>query len=132
MYSRHKYECYVQSQRTDRTGIDRDKSTQDTSVNMDNSANAQQLIDVSRKRLCHQSAKETREYMEDLKVQIYNGGEQELSDVLVPNCVYRNGCSEFNNCGYHRDLIKRDRRIVSIDIQTRYNAYNKLFWEDMS
>lgn len=131
-FSRHKYECYVQSQRTDRTGIDRDKSPQDTTVNMDNSANAQQLIDVGRKRLCHQSSDETREYMEDLKVKIYEDGEAELSDVLVPNCIYRNGCPEFNNCGHHRELIKKDRRIVSVNIQTRYDAYNELFWENFS
>lgn len=129
-YSRHKWECFISTQRSDRTGVNRDKSTQDTLVNMDCSANAQHLIDMARKRLCHQSADETREYMEDLKLELYRNGETELSDVLVPNCVYRNGCPEFVNCGYHRELIKKDRRIVSIDIKTRYDAYNEIFFNE--
>lgn len=129
-FSRHKWECYISTQRSDRTGVDRDKLTQNSLVNMDCTANAQQLIDMARKRLCHQSAQETMEYMEDLKIELYKQGEIQLSDVLVPNCIYRSGCSEFNNCGYHRELIKRNRRIVSIDITTRYEAYNDLFWED--
>ena len=129
-FSRHKWECYISTQRSDRTGINRDESPQGALVNMDCTANAQQLIDMARKRLCHQSSDETRAYMEDLKAQLYEDGEHELSDSLVVNCIYRNGCSEFNNCGYHRELIKKDRRIVSIDIQTRYDAYNKIFWND--
>ena len=53
-------------------------------------ANAQALINVSRVRLCYQAANETREYMEDLKDSIYIK-DKNLSNVLVPNCVYRGG-----------------------------------------
>lgn len=126
-FSRHRYECYVSTQRTDRTGIDRNKLEQGELVNMDNSANAQQLINVARKRLCYQAADETREYMESLKYSILKFGQDELFEVLVPNCVYRGGCPEFNNCGYYAELVKQDRKIVSASIRDRYRAYNDIF-----
>lgn len=128
-YSRHKYECYIGTQRSDRTGVNRDESPQGTTVNMDNSANAQHLIDVMRKRLCMQSSPETRYGAKQLKVAIAMNGEDALSDVLVPNCIYRCGCPEFNNCGYFEELKENDNRITSTDIQARYDAYNTIFWD---
>jgi len=126
-YSRHRFECYIGTQRSDRTGINRDNLPQGALVNMNNSANAQQLIDVARKRLCYQSNIETRKYMESLKRELYISGETELSDVLVPNCVYRCGCSEFSNCGYFDKLHAKDCNISSTDIKTRYKAYSNIF-----
>ena len=126
-YSRHRFECYIGTQRSDRTGINRDNLPQGTLVNMNNSANAQQLIDVARKRLCYQSSIETRKYMRSLKRELYLSGEKELSNVLVPSCVYRCGCPEFSNCGYFDKLYKADCNISSNDIKTRYKAYNNIF-----
>lgn len=40
---------YVSTQRTDRTGVNRDNSTQDTPVTHECEANAQALINISRK-----------------------------------------------------------------------------------
>ena len=128
-YSRHKYECFISTQRDDRTDINRDDSPQGTLVNMDNSANAQHLIDVMRKRLCCQSHTEAREYAISLKKEIWFSGEEVLSDVLVCNCVYRNGCSEINNCGHFAKLVKANKNIVSCNIEKRYKAYNDIFWE---
>ena len=62
-YSRHKWECFIGTQRTDRTGINRDELPQGALVNFDGEANAQHLIDTARKRLCFQASKETREYL---------------------------------------------------------------------
>lgn len=126
-YSRHKYECYISTQRSDRTGVDRDSSRQDTLVNMDNTANAQQLIDVARKRLCYCSAKETREYMEDLKVQLLEQ-ESELGEVLVPNCIYRMACPEFEKCGHFDVFLDHNPDVNMYDIQARYDAYNATFY----
>ena len=61
---------WISTQRTDRTGVNRDKASQDTPVNMDVEADAQALINVGRVRLCYQASTETREYAEDLKVSI--------------------------------------------------------------
>lgn len=96
---RHKWECFVKTQRTDRTGIGRDKLPQDAPVDFTGEANAQALIDTMRKRLCHQASTETREYAEDFKATL-RAIEPELSDVLVPQCVYRGLCPEMNPCGF--------------------------------
>ena len=67
---RHKWECFVKSQRSDRTGTDRDKLPQDAPVDFTGEANVQSLIDTMRKRLCFQASPETRAYAEDLKCAI--------------------------------------------------------------
>lgn len=126
---RHKWECFVKTQRTDRTGINRDELPQDAPVDFTGDANTQALIDTMRKRLCYQASPETRKYAEDLKVAIH-AVEPEISDVLVPNCVYRCGCPELQSCGYWNRLItESDFAILTADIQKRYNIYNELFWE---
>ena len=127
---RHKWECFVRTQRTDRTGVDRDDLPQSAPVNFTGDANVQSLIDTMRKRLCHQASVETRQYAEDLKTAIHSV-EPEIGDVLVPNCVYRCGCPELQTCGYWRHLIAAtDGAIVTADIQERYDLYNSIFRGD--
>lgn len=127
------WDKWVSTQRTDRTNIDRDAARQDTLVNMDIEANPQALINVSRYRLCKQASDETREYMEDLKVKIKKGGQEEVSNVMVPNCIYRAGCPEFSCCGYIAEFIKwatdNNKKINWLDIQTRYDLYNEFFYK---
>ena len=126
---RHKWECFVRTQRTDRTGIDRDDLPQAAPVDFTGDANVQALIDTMRKRLCRQASIDTRHYAEDLKYAIYDW-EPEISDVLVPSCVYRCGCPELSPCGYWDRLIKEtDGAILTSDIQERYDLYNKVLWE---
>lgn len=126
-WSRHKWECYIRSQRTDRTGIPRDKLPQDAAVTFTGEANAQALIDTMRKRLCYQASPETREYAEDLKATIREL-EPEISDVLVPNCVYRCGCPEMQSCGLWDKLVEfSGGDIMTGDIQERYDWYNAYF-----
>lgn len=121
-FSRHKWECFISTRRTDRTGIDRDALRQDELVSMVGDANSQQLIDTARKRLCYQASDETREYMEDLKLRIHDV-EPEIADVLVPNCIYRSGCPELSCCGKF-DFTK----YLDINIQNRYDKYNEYFY----
>lgn len=125
------WDKWISTQRTDRTGINRDKTPQDTPVNMDVNANAQALINVARYRLCYQAAKETREQMEDLKIAIKDNGQPELANVLVPNCVYRCGCPEFNSCGYWENFVKDEvegKNENLFNIQNRYDIYNTKFF----
>lgn len=126
---RHKWEKFVRTQRSDRTGVPRDKLPQDEPQTFTGEANAQHLIDTMRKRLCHQAADETRGYAEDLKATVHQV-EPEISDVLVPNCIYRCGCPEMNGCGLFWRLLDADLDIRSCDIQRRYDAYNRLFWAE--
>ena len=71
--------------------------------------------------------------MEDAKIEIRNAGEKEVSDVMVPNCIYRAGCPEFECCGHITDFIKwtkdNGKEINWLNIQARYDLYNKWFYE---
>lgn len=133
-FSRHwlGWDKWISTQRTDRTGVDRDSARQDTLVNMDVEANPQSLINVSRYRLCGQASDETREYMENLKIEIKNIGQEEVSNVMVPNCIYRAGCPEFECCGYIGKFInwakENDKEINWLNIQSRYDLYNEYFY----
>ena len=135
---RHKWEKFVRTQRTDRTGIPREKLPQDEPQTFTGEANVQALIDTMRKRLCFQASRETREYAEDLKAAIH-AVEPEISDVMVPNCVYRCGCPEMTRCplaetsatqqSYWGRLVDlTDGRIASDNILKRYDRYNEVFW----
>lgn len=127
-FSRHKWECFIKTQRTDRTGTDRNKLPQDAPVIMSGDANTQQLIDMARKRLCYMASPETRKYMEDLKIAIHDV-EPEVADVLVPNCVYRCGCPEPSGCKWFDHMAAKHLNLTSTDIQQRYDTYNEVFYE---
>ncbi|WP_206459322.1 FAD-dependent thymidylate synthase [Anaerovorax sp. IOR16] len=129
---RHKWECFVSTQRTDRTGVNRDNLPQSTLLDFVGDANIQQLIDTMRKRLCFQASKETREYAEDFKSELHKY-EPEIADVLVPNCVYRCGCPECtgeNKCkAFENLLVNMQLKDVNVfNIQERYDAYNEWFY----
>ena len=126
-WSRHKWECYIKTQRTDRTGVDRNKLPQDAPVTFTGEANVQHLIDTMRKRLCFMAAPETVRYAMDFKMELREV-EPEISDVLVPNCIYRCGCPEQGKCKYFQNLLAADSDIASTDIQARYDAYNRAFY----
>ena len=124
----HIWRSRTNTQRNDRQdNYDRDEEPQKHPVEFVGDANAQHLIDTMRKRLCFMAASETRRYAEDLKMTLRDV-EPELSDVLVPNCVYRCGCPENGKCQLFKNLIKIDPDLTSTDIQKRYDAYNKFFY----
>lgn len=123
------WDKWVSTQRSDRTGVDRNKQPQDTKVNMDVRANAQALINVSRFRLCFQASNETRECMENLKLEIADR-EPEIAGVMVPNCIYRGGCPEFTPCGLWSKFVEMtENKDDLLDIDRRYELYNRYFNE---
>jgi len=128
-FSRHKWECFVSTRRTDRIGIDRDKLTQDEIVTFEGEANAQHLIDTWRKRLCFQASNETRQYAEDFKI-VLREKEPELADALVPHCIYRFGCPEFEMCKreFFDKFLERNKSVDMRNIKERYKAYNDEFY----
>ena len=94
---------WVSTQRTDRTGVDRDESPQSSPVNHACEANAQAAINISRRRLCNCASKETREAWQEVKDKITECGETEVASRMVRECVYRNGlCPEMFSCGYNK------------------------------
>jgi hypothetical protein len=89
---------YVQTQRTDRTGVDRNQKPQGEIVSHIMSVNAQELIFMAHKRLCKQASKETRGVMKEIVRQVVEVAPY-MKDVLVPLCAYRNGkCTEMFSC----------------------------------
>lgn len=100
---RHKIgiEHWISTQRTDRTGINRNELPQGSLINHACEADAQALINISRKRLCTCASPETRQAWQEVKNKVAEV-EPELARCMVPDCVYRGHCYEFNSCGYHK------------------------------
>ena len=108
---RHNEGCekFVHTQRGDRRKIledygveTRDELPQGALNDMDMTANAQALINISRKRLCNCASKETREAWTQVKEAIAEV-DPVLASKMVPECLYRGFCPEFMNpCGYSK------------------------------
>lgn len=106
---RHHEGCekFVHSQRGDRRTIleeynvsSRDELPQGATNDMDMTANAQALINISRKRLCNCASKETREAWKQVKEEVRKV-DPVMADKMVPECIYRGFCPEFmSSCGY--------------------------------
>ena len=81
---------------------------------MDMTANAQALINISRKRLCNCASKETREAWKQVQESIREV-DPIMAEKMVPECIYRGFCPEFMNpCGYSKtpqfeEALKRYR-----------------------
>lgn len=98
---RHKIgiEHWVSTQRTDRTGVNRNELRQDAPIDYTFRANAQAFIAISRKRLCRQADEATRAIWRAV-IQAVREVEPELASVCVPECVYRGFCPEMRSCGF--------------------------------
>ena len=94
-------EKWVRTQRTDRTHINRDELPQGAEIEMEIEANAQALINMSRKRLCSQASVETREVMNAIKKEVEKK-DPIVAEVMVKECIYRGYCPEMWSCGYDK------------------------------
>lgn len=94
---------WVQSQRPDRGNSgNRDDAPQSTLINHEAEANAQAIINISRKRLClGNPMPETREAWK-VFIESFKDIEPELYRCCVKDCVYRGWCYEYKSCGYHK------------------------------
>ena len=111
---RHHEGCekFVRTQRQDRNDevIDRDALPQGSLNDMMMTANAQALINISRKRLCKGCASpETRHAWELVRDEIKKQ-DPVLAEKMVPECLYRGFCPEWRNCcGYvNTDAYKKE------------------------
>ena len=111
---RHHEGCekFVRTQRQDRNDevIDRDALPQGSLNGMMMAANAQALINISRKRLCKGCASpETRHAWELVRDEIKKQ-DPVLAEKMVPECLYRGFCPEWRNCcGYvNTDAYKKE------------------------
>ena len=75
-------------------------------VNMRLFLNAQEIIHISRVRLCNKAELETRQIWAKVISELKKI-EPELANACVPNCIYRGFCPEFKSCGFSSgDLFK--------------------------
>ena len=112
-------EKWVRTQRTDRTGLDRNEIPQGAEVEMEIEANTQALINMARKRLCSQASPETREVMIAMKKEVEKV-DPIVADVMVKECVYRGYCPEMWSCGYDKtdkfkEEVEKYRKVDSND-----------------
>jgi len=112
-FVRHKIgiEHFVKTQRTDRTGEDRNDLPQGSFVSHECEANAQALITISRKRLCMCASPETRAAWQLVKDEVQKC-EPELAQCMVRECVYRGFCPEMFGCGFDKTKAFADEAAV--------------------
>ena len=117
-------EKWVRTQRSDRTGIDRDERKQTDLVSMEMDANIQSLIDMAGRRLCLQSDPVTRTYMKSLVEQIEKY-DKTLAWRLVPQCINYGACIEpFGNCKYFDAFAEELTKEELTDMTKRLNKYH--------
>ena len=96
---------FVKTQRTDRTGINRDELPQGSLISYSLRLNAQSFINISRKRLCSCASRETRQTWE-ATIDELRKIDPILASVCVPDCLYRGSCYELKTCGKINNLQK--------------------------
>jgi len=90
---------FVSSRREDRGG---DKGDGRYSlVNHSMLVNAEALINMSHARLCFQASTDTTKVMMEIRDAV-SLVDIDLSDVMVPRCIYTKGCNELISCGYYK------------------------------
>lgn len=94
-------EHFVATQRSDRTGVDRSELSQEELVDHRILLNAQDMVNISKKRLCNCASPETRFVWQKVKEEIAKI-EPELASRMVRECVYRGFCPEMKPCGFNR------------------------------
>lgn len=93
-------EHFVATQRSDRTGVDRSELSQEELVDHRILLNAQDMINISKKRLCNCASPETRFVWQKVREEV-GKIEPELASRMVRECVYRGFCPEMKPCGFY-------------------------------
>ena len=91
---------YISTLRNDRQNVmDGDLAPRNTPVDMILDVNAEELMVIANKRLCHKAAEKTRKVVQLMCLKALEVT-PELEGLLVPNCVYCGGvCHEMYPCG---------------------------------
>lgn len=102
-FTRHKFgiEHWISTQRDDKTGEDRNKKPQDAPVRWRFLVNAQEVLFISRRRLCKCAHPETRKAWQRI-LNAIKPHDEALYSACVPDCIYRGHCYEYKSCGFHK------------------------------
>lgn len=83
---------------TDEHQVPRDEQKKSDLVNCRLFLNAEEIINISRKRLCNKAELPTRQAWQAVLDELRKT-EPELVNACVPNCIYRGFCPEIKSCG---------------------------------
>jgi len=91
---------FVSTSRPDIDGhqLPREEQRKTDPVNMRLFLNAQEIINISKVRLCNKAEAETRKIWNEV-IKELRKIEPELANACVPSCCYRGFCPEFKSCG---------------------------------
>ena len=91
---------FVSTSRPDIDGkqLSREEQRKTDPVNMRLFLNAQEIINISKVRLCSKAEDKTREIWKEV-IKELRKTEPELANACVPNCLYRGFCPEIKSCG---------------------------------
>ena len=92
---------FVSTSRPDVDGkqIPREEQKKIDPVNMRLFLNAQEIINISKARLCNKAECETRKIWNEVIIELRKI-EPELANACIPNCIYRGFCPEIKSCGF--------------------------------
>lgn len=92
---------FVSTSRPDIDGkqIPREEQKKIDPVNMRLFLNAQEIINISKVRLCNKAEARTK-YIWKQVIEELRKIEPELAMACVPNCIYRGHCPEIKSCGF--------------------------------
>lgn len=107
---------FVSTSRPDITGakVSRHEMPQDAPVNMQLSLNAQEIINISRLRLCRKADVTTRAIWSKVVYEL-SKIEHELAEACQPQCVFKGFCSEWKCCGliWNEKYIEKRKNLLS-------------------
>ena len=107
-FVRHKFgvEHYVQSQRNDRqSNYDRDVAPQSAMVVHTMDINAEELMNMSHRRLCTMADVTTRYVMTKICNEVLSVN-PEFDGELVPMCEHVHECPEFESCNKYKQYVR--------------------------
>lgn len=107
---------FVSTSRPDITGakLTRHEMPQDAPVNMQLSLNAQEIINISRLRLCRKAEIKTRAIWSKVVYEL-SKIEPALAEACQPQCVFKGYCSEWKCCGliWSEKFIEKRKALLS-------------------
>jgi len=107
---------FVSTSRPDINGnmLPREEQKKIDPVNMRLFLNAQEIINISKVRLCNKAEAETRKIWRQV-IEELRKTEPELANACVPSCFYRGFCPEFKSCGFE------DSELFSLKVTDYHN-----------
>lgn len=110
---------FVSTSRPDIDGhqLSREKQRKTDPVNMRLFLNAQEIINISKVRLCNKAEQKTREIWRQV-IEELRKTEPELANACVPSCIYRGHCPEIKSCGI------ADTELFTLKVNDYINSLN--------